>query len=162
MWICCFGVQALFVVDAKLQQILVFGEPVSALSLPCSLNVLGCPTENMFGFLLGQQLPDKLPTILPPTQGNLLAPAVFLCSFVVLADLYVLGVVPAAGPFLICAFVFVFEVSLGERGRLHTAFPARLRFLTDGAVSGAFFMSLYKHASSDRLAMADRKLLNPC
>ena len=112
-------------VDAKLQQILVFGEPVSALSLPSSLNVLGCPTENMFGFLLGQQLPDKLPTILPPTQGNLLAPAVFLCSFVVLADLYVLGVVPAAGPFLICAFVFVFEVSLGERGRLHTTIPFR-------------------------------------
>ena len=120
LWICCFGVQALFVVDAKLQQILVFGGPVSvslarSLLVPSRLNVLGCPTENMFGFLLGQQLPDKLPTILPPTQGNLLAPAVFMCSFVVLADLYVLGVVPAAGPFLVCAFVFVFEVSLGEQ-----------------------------------------------
>ena len=112
----------------------------------------------MFGFLLGQQLPDKLPTILPPTQGNLLAPAVFMCSFVVLADLYVLGVVPAAGPFLICAFVFVFEVSLGERGRLHTAIPFRSAALSHRwrRVSGAFFMSLYKHASSDRLAMADR------
>ena len=139
MWICCFGVQALFVVDAKLQQILVFGEPVSvslarSLLVPSRLNVLGCPTENMFGFLLGQQLPDKLPTILPPTQGNLLAPAVFMCSFVVLADLYVLGVVPAAGPFLVCAFVFVFEVSLGEHRSCARSFPLGLRFLSDGAV----------------------------
>ena len=88
----------------------------------------------MFGFLLGQQLPDKLPTILPPTQGNLLAPAVFMCSFVVLADLYVLGVVPAAGPFLVCAFVFVFEVSLGEHRSCARSFPLGLRFLSDGAV----------------------------
>ena len=34
LWLACFGVQALFVVDASVQQILVF--------------------ENMFGFLIGQ------------------------------------------------------------------------------------------------------------
>ena len=121
LWLACFGVQALFVVDAQVQQILVF--------------------ENMFGFLIGQQLPDLLPMFVTPTQGRLLGPAAFMCSFVVVADLYVLGYVPPMGPVVVCAFVLVFEIALG-----------------------ALFMSFYKYACSDRVARADRgaatRLLN--